>query len=188
MTQECLKCEKELPDDRFSRDASRESGLNRYCKGCVKQHYSKKKPDGWIRKTADLKRYTREYRLRDPEKERERDRKKYVARMIRMNGPDWKPRGRLTVEEKDERRRARNRRRNELAQAKIQIDPEARKADNARKKLRKHVAKGKIVPLPCFICGVEAEAHHPSYDLPLDVAWLCSEHHRQAHRETKGLV
>ena len=40
---------------------------------------------------------------------------------------------------------------------------------------------GKLKRLPCFICGGISEAHHPDYDRPLDVMWLCSSHHKQAH-------
>jgi hypothetical protein len=40
---------------------------------------------------------------------------------------------------------------------------------------------GKLQRLPCLVCGAKAEAHHPDYDRPLDVMWLCSEHHAQAH-------
>ena len=43
------------------------------------------------------------------------------------------------------------------------------------------VRKGEINPLPCLICGEKAEAHHPDYSRPLDVIWLCSAHHKQAH-------
>jgi hypothetical protein len=43
------------------------------------------------------------------------------------------------------------------------------------------VRDGRLIPLPCFVCGLKAEAHHPDYDRPLDVVWLCPSHHRQAH-------
>ena len=43
------------------------------------------------------------------------------------------------------------------------------------------VRVGKVIPLPCFVCGEKAEAHHPDYDAPLDVVWLCPPHHKQAH-------
>lgn len=43
------------------------------------------------------------------------------------------------------------------------------------------VRSGKIFPLPCFVCGQKAEAHHPDYSRPLDVVWLCPMHHKQAH-------
>lgn len=41
---------------------------------------------------------------------------------------------------------------------------------------------GVISPEPCEICGAEkAEAHHPDYDRPGDVQWLCRKHHQQLH-------
>lgn len=40
---------------------------------------------------------------------------------------------------------------------------------------------GRLQKLPCFICGDSAQAHHPDYDRPLDVVWLCDLHHKQAH-------
>jgi hypothetical protein len=51
----------------------------------------------------------------------------------------------------------------------------------AQVKLGNAVRDGKVVPLPCLICGEKAEAHHPDYDRPLDVVWLCPPHHKQAH-------
>lgn len=40
---------------------------------------------------------------------------------------------------------------------------------------------GRLARLPCLICGEKAEAHHTHYDAPLEVVWLCSAHHKQAH-------
>lgn len=47
--------------------------------------------------------------------------------------------------------------------------------------LNNAIRDGKVKPLPCFICGKKAHAHHPDYDQPLDVVWLCPLHHKQAH-------
>lgn len=47
------------------------------------------------------------------------------------------------------------------------------------------VRDGRAHKLPCFICGEKAEAHHPDYDRPLDVMWLCRAHHNQAHALVK---
>jgi hypothetical protein len=52
---------------------------------------------------------------------------------------------------------------------------------NANVKLRRAVKKGLVTKLDCFVCGKKAEAHHPDYSRPLDVVWLCVEHHKQAH-------
>lgn len=35
---------------------------------------------------------------------------------------------------------------------------------------------------PCAVCGAEkAEAHHPDYERPYEVQWLCRKHHKAAH-------
>lgn len=62
-----------------------------------------------------------------------------------------------------------------------------RAEDARRMKCHNAVARalksGKIEPLPCFVCGNEnSNAHHPSYDLPLDVVWLCAVHHKECHK------
>ena len=63
----------------------------------------------------------------------------------------------------------------------IDNNPDRRKAHVA---VGHAVGKGKLTPLPCFCCGAKAEAHHPDYSRPLDVVWLCSAHHKQAHKIT----
>lgn len=47
------------------------------------------------------------------------------------------------------------------------------------------VRSGKLIKLHCFVCGKKAEAHHPDYDRPLDVIWLCPSHHKQLHAEAR---
>lgn len=44
------------------------------------------------------------------------------------------------------------------------------------------VRSGTLVPMPCEICGGVAEAHHDDYACPLDVRWLCRQHHAAHHR------
>jgi hypothetical protein len=40
----------------------------------------------------------------------------------------------------------------------------------------------KLFKEPCEICGKEkTHAHHDDYDKPLNVRWLCAEHHHQWH-------
>ena len=42
---------------------------------------------------------------------------------------------------------------------------------------------GHIQRSPCAVCGSEkVQAHHADYTKPLEVEWLCSVHHGQAHR------
>lgn len=52
----------------------------------------------------------------------------------------------------------------------------------AAQKLRAAVRYGKIKRQPCEICSKpEAEGHHTDYSKPLDVKWLCRQHHAQTH-------
>ena len=54
----------------------------------------------------------------------------------------------------------------------------------AQAKLSYAVNTGRIIPwATCSIpgCDHKPEAHHPDYSRPLDVVWLCSAHHKQAH-------
>lgn len=53
----------------------------------------------------------------------------------------------------------------------------------ARITLQNAVARGKVKRLPCEQCGKQpADAHHPDYRKPLDVVWLCRQHHMDLHR------
>ncbi len=46
------------------------------------------------------------------------------------------------------------------------------------------IRDNKIKKLPCWECGnVEVEGHHPDYDQPLQVVWLCTKHHKEIHRK-----
>lgn len=53
----------------------------------------------------------------------------------------------------------------------------------ARNVLYAAVRDKKLLPQPCFVCGDKAEAHHTDYSRPLDVVWLCDQHHKQVHAQ-----
>ena len=60
----------------------------------------------------------------------------------------------------------------------------------AREALMKALRSGAIARGPCEVCGiahqtpradgtkVRVEGHHDNYDRPLEVRWLCGDHHR----------
>lgn len=47
----------------------------------------------------------------------------------------------------------------------------------------------KLMPLPCWVCGSEVKlhGHHFDYDKPLEVIWLCHDHHVDMHRQIRDL-
>jgi hypothetical protein len=52
----------------------------------------------------------------------------------------------------------------------------------AQLKARGAVRRGKLLRLPCEVCGeLKSEAHHDDYTKPLEVRWLCRVHHREHH-------
>lgn len=57
----------------------------------------------------------------------------------------------------------------------------------ARSFIAKLLKQGKLMPWPCFVCGNDAEAHHPDYDQKDSVVWLCKFHHREVHQLAKEL-
>ena len=65
-----------------------------------------------------------------------------------------------------------------------QKDP---KAAWAHKATASALKRGLRVRQPCEVCGdFKTDAHHPDYDRPLLVEWLCRKHHRLAHAKPKG--
>jgi hypothetical protein len=54
-------------------------------------------------------------------------------------------------------------------------NPEAYKAHTY---LNNAVRDKRIEKKPCCVCGnVDSQAHHEDYSKPLDVIWVCSQHH-----------
>ena len=49
------------------------------------------------------------------------------------------------------------------------------------------IRDGRLIRQPCEICGAVAQAHHDDYSKPLDVRWLCSEHHAEWHKHNTPL-
>lgn len=60
----------------------------------------------------------------------------------------------------------------------------------ARITLRNAVAAGKLTKGPCEICGeTDVQGHHDDYSKPLEVRWLCRQHHCELEgRWTPGKV
>lgn len=60
------------------------------------------------------------------------------------------------------------------------------KARWAQRCLRSALKAGLIEKRPCEVCGSEdSEAHHPDYDKPAVVTWLCRLHHKHEHKRMR---
>ena len=47
--------------------------------------------------------------------------------------------------------------------------------------LRAAIICGVVVRQDCIVCGMPAVGHHHDYSAPLDVIWLCQQHHMDEH-------
>lgn len=64
------------------------------------------------------------------------------------------------------------------------LPDDARRKANVRALSRHYVKTGKIIQTPCVKCGdPNSQRHHPDYDKPLEVIWLCRKHHLELHAE-----
>lgn len=59
--------------------------------------------------------------------------------------------------------------------------PKAKKCAQA---VANALRRGRLHKTPCIVCGhFEVEGHHPDYDYPLQVVWLCKNHHTEIHKQ-----
>ncbi len=58
---------------------------------------------------------------------------------------------------------------------------EKRKKQSARAYAHSYLTRGLLKKKGCAVCDAPAQMHHPDYDKPLDVIWLCEKHHRDLH-------
>ena len=63
--------------------------------------------------------------------------------------------------------------------------PSSKIKNSARHKVGSAMEKGLLVRQPCERCGTvdNIHAHHEDYSKPLDVNWLCRQHHHERHVE-----
>ncbi len=130
----------------------------------------------------DVKKYSREYYLANREnllkKSKEYQAKNKTARQAYL------AKNRDKFREYDREWYKKNRERAIKNQADYNKRPEQKIKVSARKKLQKAVYRGKIKRLKCH-CGKESDAHHTDYSKPLEVIWLCRQHHTELHKKLK---
>jgi hypothetical protein len=59
----------------------------------------------------------------------------------------------------------------------------------ATKLVQLAIGRGELTPQPCEVCDdVKTDAHHTDYSKPLDVRWLCRQHHTEEHARLRKQV
>lgn len=54
----------------------------------------------------------------------------------------------------------------------------------ARRRVRDALASGRLIRLPCFCGETKTEGHHEDYSKPLEVIWLCKQHHTDLRKKS----
>jgi hypothetical protein len=68
------------------------------------------------------------------------------------------------------------------AQKKYYLDPKNKEKIEARWRKQIALKKGLIKKGRCKECGKkEVEGHHFNYNNPIDILWLCKQHHEEIH-------
>lgn len=66
------------------------------------------------------------------------------------------------------------------------LDPLYANKIKVRALTRSYIKAGKLIRQPCEVCkDVKVEAHHDDYAKPLEVRWLCKQHHVEHHMNAK---
>lgn len=90
-----------------------------------------------------------------------------------------------TFEERQAMRQGRDlelaRKRDRERYARMKNDPSFAARRIAVAALNDAVRSGRITRQACEVCGAPAQAHHDDYAKPLEVRWLCTEHHALEH-------
>lgn len=157
----CYLCQLEKDLSLFSNNCSKKDGKSSSCKSCdLERKRGKKRKRPTTEQNRRHKQTPGAIRYRQSEKYKEsvraRRRRKY------RNDPEY----RAKILEKLRRYKT----------------PEK---NRAHKKVGKALKKGKLIKLPCTVCGSSSNvhAHHEDYTRKLDVTWLCASCHSKRHHE-----
>jgi len=65
------------------------------------------------------------------------------------------------------------------------LSEEEKKRARCRSYARYYLKTGLIEKKPCSVdgCTLPSQMHHPDYDRPLKIVWLCRKHHVRLHQD-----
>lgn len=105
-----------------------------------------------------------------------------ARRLVVLSTPEGLAKERERCRRKAHRQAHRSRSREVIQRARIKAVLAGK--EKARSVLRRAVDSGRLVRLPCVVCGnPRSHGHHEDYSKPLEVVWLCAKHHGELHRK-----
>lgn len=168
----------------------------------------KKRHKYYLEHKEKWKEYGRKWRELNPEKDKAKKAKyrstakgkateeAYRKRYLKEHREEIRIREKKYWEAHKEQKAAKDRRyaerhREELnrkAREKYHEDKKKRTLHCIRTSVNQAIRYGKVEKRPCEVCGATpAEAHHCDYTKPLEVMWLCREHHVEWHKKNKPI-
>lgn len=178
----CTKCGEMKPIDEFYFANADRDRRNARCKQCDLAATRAWQSKNHARVLAGRKRY----------REKHRDqiavaKKKYNAEHKSELRQKWKLYYAQNCEQirarVRERRKANSQALSDYNKKRRTGDPIVRHKDRCRTFTTLAVQYGILERQPCEMCGdAEAQKHHPDYNKPLEVHWLCLHHHSYIHR------
>lgn len=103
--------------------------------------------------------------------------------------PVWRAQERARCREKSKKERILGKIKPIKQETRQKWDAANREKKHAHRLMFRAIRSGKLVRLPCEVCGdPNSHGHHHDYSKPLDVWWLCPVHHGQAHWKDNPLV
>jgi hypothetical protein len=161
-SKKCFKCEQDLPHESFYKHSGMGDGLLGKCKECTKRD-------------------VRQHRLENLEKIRAYDR----SRAHLPSRVDARRAYQKTDAYKISSEKSRLKWKVKNSKPHIESPVDGPKKRKANATANNAIRDKRLIPWPvCAIpeCEKKPEGHHPDYDRPLDVVWLCKKHHLQAHK------
>ena len=126
--------------------------------------------------------FSKRYRLRNKERLKKKDAEYYQKNKEKHNerSEEWRKANRGWYSEYWRKWRGKNKEATKRYQEKwLSTNLHKRRAHYD---LRNAIRRGEMKRLPCSVCGsLKSQGHHSDYSKPLDVIWLCPQHHKEAH-------
>lgn len=166
-TKVCFKCEKNLPVEEFYKHPQMADGRLGKCKTCAKA-------DSIATRNEKIEYYRNYDRARSENPAR-------IANDRLRNMSASRAAQRRAYQQTDHGREITRK----IKRAWAERNPRKRAAQILFRNRQRYDKS--LAPQPCIRCGAKAHGHHENYDKPLEVIWLCPQHHKDRHKEMKKL-